>query len=84
MKTLSQNEINKLKLELSELTDINYHTEARLLLTKELMLVDLHREYNEIQISQELTDQLLPEYAERKYAADKFLFSIAKDFKECF
>jgi F0F1-type ATP synthase gamma subunit len=80
MKNLSET----IKNEIKELTSSNLHTEARLLISKELMLVDLYREYNEIQISQELTGELLSEYSERRNAADKFLFSIANQYKDLF
>jgi hypothetical protein len=80
MKTLSQEIQNQIK----ELTANNAHTEARLLITKELMLVDLHKEYNEVKLSEELAGELIEEYYERRNAADKFLFSIAKEYKHLF
>lgn len=80
MKILSES----IKKEILNLTGDNEHTKARVLITKELMLVDLHKEYNEIEISQELVGQLLPEYETRRNAADKFLFSIASQYKDLF
>lgn len=80
MKILSET----IKKEIQALTNNNQHTEARLLITRELMLVDLHKEYNEIQISQELVNELLPEYYSRRNAADTFLFSIANQYKHLF
>ena len=79
-KILSEDIKNKIK----ELTEDNWHTEARLLITKELDLVDLNKEYNEIQISHELVGHLLPEYSERRSFADKELFKIAPQYKHLF
>ena len=80
MKKLSQEIKNKIK----ELTNENYHTEARLLISKELMLVDLYNEYNEINLAQQLVDELPEEFYQRRSAADQFLFSIASEYKELF
>ena len=80
MKKLSK----EIQTEIKELTNENYHTEARLLISKELMLVDLHNEYNEINLAQQLVDELPEEFYQRRNAADKFLFSIASDYKELF
>lgn len=80
MKKLSK----EIQTEIKELTNENYHTEARLLISKELMLVDLYNEYNEIILAQQLADELPEEFYQRRNAADKFLFSIASDYKELF
>tara|TARA_R110000772_G_scaffold263527_1_gene383324 strand:+ start:108 stop:350 length:243 start_codon:yes stop_codon:yes gene_type:complete len=80
MLELSQEVIEEIK----ELTFNNDHTKARLLISKELMLVDLYREYNEIDLAQQLSNELPEEFYERRNAADKFLFSIASQYKNLF
>ena len=74
----------EIKNEIKELTNWNHHGEARTLITKELMLVDLYKEYNEINLEHELIGNLTNELRERRSAADAFLFSIASEYKELF
>lgn len=80
MKKLSQ----EMQSEIEELTDANDHNEARLLITEELNLQDLYKEYANIALLHEVEGNLTDELNDRRNAADKFLFSIAAEYKHLF
>jgi hypothetical protein len=75
--------INKLK----NLTDENHHNESRLLLTKELMLNDLYQFYCECAYMLDESDQeeeIRQEWLKKRAIADKFLWTIAPEYYNCF
>ncbi len=75
--------INKLK----NLTDKNQHNESRLLLTKELMLSELYNFYCDCIVILDETNQeeeVRQEWFKKRAIADKFLWTIAQDYYNCF
>jgi hypothetical protein len=87
MKILTENQKEDLKYKLHKLTDLNLHNEARLLITKELMLIDLHNFYCDCMVMLDETDQeekIRRQWFDKRYVADQFLWTIAPCFKECF
>lgn len=73
-----------IKDEIQELTSCNCHIEARLLISKELELVDLHEKYDMINHWQKKLGYLSEEWNDRRNKADKLLFRKAWQYKYLF
>jgi hypothetical protein len=86
MRILKDCENKELKNKLKNLTDKNQHNESRLLLTKELMLNDLYNFYCDCTFILDETNQeeTRQEWFKKRYIADKFLWTIAPEYYDCF
>jgi hypothetical protein len=87
MRILANWEKQELKDKLLVLTENNNHNESRLLLTKELMLNDLYNFYCDCIVILDETEQseeVRQEWFKKRYIADKFLWTIAPDYYNCF
>ena len=86
MRILKDCENKELKNKLKNLTDKNQHNESRLLLTKELMLNDLYNFYCDCTFILDETNQeeIRQEWFKKRYIADKFLWTIASEYYNCF
>ena len=87
MRILIDWEKQELKNKLKNLTDKNQHNESRLLLTKELMLNDLYNFYCDCTVILDETNQeeeTRQEWFKKRYIADKFLWTIASEYYNCF
>ena len=86
MRILTDWEKQELKNKLKNLTDNNQHNESRLLLTKELMLNDLYNFYCDCSFILDETNQeeVRQEWFKKRYIADKFLWTIASEYYNCF
>tara|TARA_R110000803_G_scaffold140335_2_gene206865 strand:- start:211 stop:471 length:261 start_codon:yes stop_codon:yes gene_type:complete len=86
MRILTDWEKQELKNKLKNLTDNNQHNESRLLLTKELMLNDLYNFYCDCSFILDETNQeeIRQEWFKKRYIADKFLWTIASEYYDCF
>jgi hypothetical protein len=87
MRILTKNQKEELKQKLKKLTDCNHHNEARLLISKELMLPELYNFYRDCTVITDETNQpedIRKQWFDKRYVADKFLWTIAPEFYECF
>ena len=86
MRILKDWEKQELRNKLKNLTDKNQHNESRLLLTKELMLNDLYNFYCDCTFILDETNQeeTRQEWFKKRYIADKFLWTIASEYYDCF
>ncbi len=87
MRILTNWEKQELKDKLLVLTENNNHNESRLLLTKELMLNDLYEFYRNCVVLLDETDQeeeIRQEWFKKRAIADKFLWTIAPEYYNCF
>jgi hypothetical protein len=86
MRILKDCEKKELKNKLKNLTDKNQHNESRLLLAKELILNDLYNFYCDCTFILDETNQeeIRQEWFKKRYIADKFLWTIAPEYYNCF